>query len=321
MPEHPAEPIIPIDLTVSEATSGLRVDRILSGAYLQFSRNRLQQAIQSGDVLLNGRAVKAKTRAFQGDLISGVILDEREIPHPSQNIALQVVYADEAIIVIDKPAGLVVHPAPGHPDGTLLNALLYHFPHTRNLPRAGIVHRLDKDTSGLMVVAHDVRAHTRLVRQLHDRAMGRHYLALVYGCPIAGGTIDLAIGRHPRERTKMAVRADGKAAITHFRIAKRFGTLTLLRVRLETGRTHQIRVHLSERRYPLVGDKCYGGNKIPPKNLSEPLRTALRAFPRQALHAETLTLTHPESGKTLEFHAPLPPDMQTVLDRLDAASS
>lgn len=320
MSEQTTEPIIRIDLTVSENESGLRIDQILARVYLQFSRNRLQQAIKSGDVLLNGQTVKAKTRAFRDDVISGIVAHETEVPHPAQNIALNVVYADDDIIVIDKSAGFVVHPAPGHRDGTVLNALLYHFPHTRTLPRGGIVHRLDKDTSGLMVVAHNEQAHTRLVRQLHNRTMGRHYLALVYGHLIAGGTIDLPIGRHPRERVKMAVRPDGKTAITHFSIAKRFASLTLLRVRLETGRTHQIRVHMSERYHPLVGDKLYGSNKTLPAQIAEPIRALIRAFPRQALHAQMLSLTHPESGKALEFHAQVPSDIKTLLDRLDTAS-
>lgn len=320
MSEQTTEPIIRIDLTVSERVSGLRIDQILARTYLQFSRNRLQQAIKSGDVLLNGQTVKAKTRAFHDDVISGIVTNETEVTDKPQNIALHVVYADDDIIVIDKPAGLVVHPAPGHRDGTVLNALLYHFPDTRTLPRGGIVHRLDKDTSGLMVIAHNEQAHTRLVRQLHSRTMGRHYLALVHGHLIAGGTIDLPIGRHPRERVKMAVRPDGKPAITHFSIAKRFATMTLLRVRLETGRTHQIRVHMSERHHPLVGDKLYGSNKTLPAQLAEPIRALISAFPRQALHAQMLVLTHPKKGKALEFYAPLPPDIETLLDRLDTAS-
>ncbi len=320
MPKHPTESILDIDFTVSAPLAGLRMDRILSGKYPQFSRNRWQEAIKSGDVRLNGEAVKVKTRPCHGDVISGTLPNEQKTPHPAENIALPVLYADEAIIILDKPAGLVVHPAPGHLEGTLLNALLHHFPHTRHLPRGGIVHRLDKDTSGLMVVAHKAQAHTELVRQLQLRRMGRHYLALVYGYLTAGETIDLPIGRHLKARVKMAVRPDGKSAITHFRIAKRFGELTLLRVKLETGRTHQIRVHLSERGHPLVGDPLYGGNKTLPKNLTASVRSALRAFPRQVLHAETLTLTHPISGEALTFHAPPPKDIQSLLNALETSS-
>lgn len=305
-----------IDLQVASDTGKMRLDQYLAQHCADVSRARLQQAVKSGDILLNGRSAKPKDAVFAGDHITGHIVLEAETEALPENIALNVVFADADIIVLNKPAGLVVHPAAGNPRGTVLNALLHHFPDTRQLPRAGIVHRLDKDTSGLMVVAHSLRAHTSLVRQLQEHTMQRTYLALVHRYVTAGNTIDMPMARHPKERTKMAVRPDGKEAVTHYRIEDRFGELTLLRVQLETGRTHQIRVHMAEIHHPLVGDPIYGNKTLLPKGLPDDVREAVAAFPRQALHAVELELEHPHSADILTFSAPLPADMQELLELL-----
>jgi 23S rRNA pseudouridine1911/1915/1917 synthase len=233
-------------------------------------------------------------------------------------IALDILYEDDAIIVLNKPAGLVVHPAAGHADGTLVNALLAHAPELAQVPRGGIVHRLDKETSGLMVVARSLAAHSNLVAQLQDRSVKREYCAICIGVMTGGGTIDAPIGRHPRQRKKMAVVAvGGKPAITHYRVTRRFGHHTRVAVSLETGRTHQIRVHMAHRHYPLVGDPVYGGRPRLPRGASDGLIAALRGFPRQALHAQGLGLVHPATGAACQFDVPLPADMQELLRVLE----
>lgn len=294
----------------------MRLDQYLAQHFPDISRARLQQAIKAGDILLNGKPAKPKDHVFEGDKIYGHVSITTETEALPEEIALDIVYADQDIIVINKPAGLVVHPAVGNASGTLLNALLHHFPDNRHLPRAGIVHRLDKDTSGLMVVARSLRAHTSLVQQLQSHAMHRTYLALVHRYVTAGDTIDLPMGRHAKERVKMAVRTDGKEAVTHYRIEERFGELTLLRVQLETGRTHQIRVHMAEIHHPLVGDPVYGNKTLVPKGLDDTLRAQISAFPRQALHAVALSLQHPATLEHLTFSAPLPQDMTILLEAL-----
>lgn len=304
---------IKVDYTASEADHSTRLDALLAARYPQASRSRWQDSIKRGEVLCNGERIKPKYSVNAGDYLSGAVALQDEAAHQPQAIALDICYQDEDIIVINKPAGLVVHPAAGNRDGTLLNALLYHFPSTASLPRAGIVHRLDKDTSGLMVVAHSLRAHTGLVEQLQSRRMGRTYLALVHRYVTAGGSIDQPIGRHHHERTKMAVRSDGKPAVTHYRVEERFNDITLLRVNLESGRTHQIRVHMAHIHHPLVGDPVYGGKPQLPKHIDAAQREALATFPRQALHACALQLTHPGSGETMTFTAELPDDMHTLL--------
>ena len=288
-----------------------RLDSYLAQKYPDYSREFLKNAIKSGEILLNGEKVKAKTLLKIGDEIKGAIKQEEKTSDKPQDLDLDVVYFDEDLIVINKAAGLVCHPAAGNADKTLLNALLHHFPKTANLPRAGIIHRLDKDTTGLLVVAHSLKAHTHLIRQLQERTMGREYLALVLGEPTTGGRVNLAIGRHPK-LLKMAIRPDGREAITHYRIEERFSGLTLLRVKLETGRTHQIRVHMADLKYPLVGDKLYGTNNVP-KNLSETAKAAIRNFPRQALHAQKLSLIHPTSQELISFEAEIPEDFKKLL--------
>lgn len=305
-----------VNLTVPLEYHGWRLDQFLAHQFTDYSRGQWQQAIQSGEILLNQKPAKNKSNLSMGDYISGTLSVCEHTKNDAQNIALNVLHADESIIVIDKPAGLVVHPAAGNRDGTLLNALLFHFPELANLPRAGIVHRLDKETSGVMIVARTPKAHTHLVQQLQTRTMGRTYLALVYRYVTAGDSIDLPIGRHPKERVRMSVRKDGKPAITHYRIEERFSDITLLRVQLETGRTHQIRVHLSYLNYPLVGDSVYGHNPVLPKGLSDEIREALLTFPRQALHATELRLIHPQSNQPCQYHSPLPADMNTLLQHL-----
>ena len=295
-----------------------RLDSYLAKNFPDYSREVFKAALKNGLIRLNGELAKAKTLLKIGDQINGVIKQEEKTADQAQDLALEVIYSDEDLIVINKPAGLVCHPAAGNADKTLLNALLYHFPKTANLPRAGIIHRLDKDTTGLLVVAHSLKAHTHLIRQLQERTMGREYLALVLGEPTAGGTVNLAIGRHPK-LLKMAIRPDGREAITHYRIEERFSGLTLLRVKLETGRTHQIRVHMAELKYPLVGDSLYGTKNLP-KNLSETAKTAIKNFPRQALHAQKLSLIHPTSQEIISFKAELPEDLKNLIETIRISS-
>ncbi len=233
-----------------------------------------------------------------------------------QDIPLNVVYEDTDLIVLNKPAGFVVHPAAGNPDGTLQNALLFYYPELRLMPRSGIVHRLDRDTTGLMVVARTLQSHTDLVRQLQARQMEREYEAIVNGVMIAGGRVDALIGRHPVNRKRMAVVTNGKDAITHYRVLEKFRAHTHIRLKLESGRTHQIRVHMSHIRYPIVGDPVYGGRKKIPVGATSILKKLLLEFPRQALHARRLTLLHPANKKQIGWEAPTPSDMQTLLQGL-----
>lgn len=300
----------PIFLTLDAGAGGVRLDKALSTLLPQFSRARLQLWIEGGLVTVDGKPAKARATMVGDERIvirpQPAEADHAYAPEP---VPLDVVHEDDEIIVIAKPVGLVVHPAAGNWSGTLLNGLLHRWPQLSGVPRAGIVHRLDKDTSGLLVVAKTLTAQTDLVRQLQDRSMGREYLALVWGQPVSSGRIEAAIGRHPRERTKMAVSKSplAKPAVTHYqKVAS--GTLdgkpvALLRCRLETGRTHQIRVHLQSIGFPLVGDAVYGKQHL------------AHLFPRQALHAERLALAHPADGEPCEWQAPLPADFDELLGR------
>lgn len=297
--------------------AGQRFDQALARLLPEYSRSRLQSWIGEGQALLDGVQVPAKQKVWGGETVSVCPQSHpSELPHRAQDIALNLVYEDDTLLVINKPAGLVVHPGSGNWEGTLLNALLHHAPQLEGVPRAGIVHRLDKDTSGLLVVAKTITAQTALVRQLQARSVKREYLALAWGEVGRDGTVDAPIGRHPTQRVKMAVIADGKPAVTHYRVDERFPGCTLLRCRLETGRTHQIRVHLASIGFPLVGDAVYaqGARRSDPR-----LRELLQGFPRQALHATRLALVHPHSGETQEWHVPLPPDMESLLRRLREA--
>ena len=302
---------------VSPEESGERIDKFLSRLLPQYSRAYLQTALEQGSILLNSKQVKNKYELAKDDLIQGEIkVIKPEEPAQAQDIALEIIYQDSEIAVINKPIGLIAHPGAGNPDGTLLNALLNAFPDNRNLARAGIIHRLDKDTSGLLVVAKTLTAQTDLTRQLASRSMGREYLALVFGAPTTGGTIDAPIARHPQNRLKMAIRPDGRTAITHYRIQERLQNFTLLALKLETGRTHQIRVHLSSKHLPIVGDQLYSAGVKSPKNTPAHIRLAVENFPRQALHAQKLRLTHPVTQEEMEFLAPLPSDFANLLDLL-----
>jgi 23S rRNA pseudouridine1911/1915/1917 synthase len=301
-----------LTLTVSAACAGLRADQALARLLPDHSRSRLQAWMRRGRITRDGEPLAPRDKVWAGDRVQ---VDPEPDPEVlatlPEDIPLRVVYEDAAILVVDKPAGLVVHPGSGNPAGTLQNALLRHAPETANVPRSGIVHRLDKDTSGLLVVAKAVTAQVALVRQLQARTVKREYLALVHGEPAHAGEVVASIGRHPVHRTRMAVVAAGKPARTSYRVVERFGGITLLRLALDTGRTHQIRVHMQSIGHPLVGDPVYGHKGVLP---ACPATAA--AFPRQALHAETLGLVHPSTGAALRWTAPVPPDLAQLIDAL-----
>ncbi len=299
---------------VPATESGRRLDQVAAVLFDEFSRSRLKVWILSGELLVNGESRQPRDKLLEGDRLQLAASLEIEGDWRAEAMELSIVYEDEALLVLDKPAGLVVHPAAGHRDGTLLNALLHHCPSLAELPRAGIVHRLDKDTSGLMVVARQLTSHTQLVAQLQARTVKRRYQAVVAGTPISGGTVDQPMGRHPTKRIKMAVTPGrGKEAITHYRVLERFPAHTLLQLDLETGRTHQIRVHMAWLGYPLVGDPLYGGRLRLPRQAAPGTVEALRNFKRQALHAAELGLVHPSSGETMHWTTPLPTDMAGLL--------
>jgi 23S rRNA pseudouridine1911/1915/1917 synthase len=307
---------------VPDALAGQRLDQALAALFPDYSRSRLQGWIRAGQVSVDGRALRPRDKVDGGEeiVLSAELEDEtRAEPEP---IRLAVLHEDEEILVLDKPAGLVVHPGAGNAAGTLVNALLHHRPDLRVLPRAGLVHRLDKDTSGVMVVACTPGAHAALVRQLEERSVKREYEAVCVGVMTGGGTVDAPIGRHPVDRVRMAIREGGREAVTHYRVAARFRGHTHVLCRLETGRTHQIRVHLASIRHPIVGDPVYGGRLALPKGASPALIEALRGFRRQALHAARLELVHPGSGERVHFEAPLAADFQALLAalRLDASA-
>ncbi|MEO6687931.1 MAG: 23S rRNA pseudouridine(1911/1915/1917) synthase RluD [Dokdonella sp.] len=309
-PESSLNIIVPVEL------AGRRFDQALAELFPDYSRSRLTTWIKSGAALLDGATAAPRQILRGGEAIALVVQLQREIGAQAQDIALDIRHEDADVLVVNKPAGLVVHPGAGNADGTLQNALLHHDPKLAQIPRGGIVHRLDKDTSGLMVVARTMRAHTSLVEQLSAREVHRQYAAIVYGSMISGGRVDAAIGRHPHDRLKQAVREDGRDAVTHYRVRERFRAMTLVECRLETGRTHQIRVHMAHVRHPLLGDSQYGGLLKLPKAASPEFIAALRAFKRQALHAERLEFLHPKSGKTLAVEAERPADMEALLAAL-----
>ena len=303
--------------TVPESCLGKRFDQTLAEMFPDYSRSRLKEWILAGHVTVNGQVIdKAREKMFGGEQIAINTEIEAEIRFEAQDIPLNIVYEDDDILVINKPAGLVVHPGAGNPDGTVLNALLHHCPKLDVVPRAGIVHRLDKDTTGLMVVAKTIAAQTNLVESLQAREITREYEAVANGIMTAGGIVDEPIGRHPTKRTHMAVTFSGRPSVTHYRVMEKFRLHTRLRLRLETGRTHQIRVHMAHITHPLVGDPVYGGRPRPPKNASEELREMLRQFKRQALHAAMLSLYHPITGEQMTWHADVPKDMVALTDML-----
>lgn len=298
---------------VAMEMAGKRLDQALAILFPDFSRSRLQQWIKQERVTIDGVVRRPRDKLLGGERVVLEALIEDQVECCPEDIPLDLIYEDDQIIVINKPVGLVVHPAVGNRDGTLQNALLHHDPDLVQLPRAGIVHRLDKDTSGLLVVARTLGAHRSLVEQLQERAFKREYRAIVTGVMTAGGTVDEPIGRHPTQRTRMAVNFSGKPAVTHYRVLERFRAHTYLKVQLETGRTHQIRVHLSHIRYPIVGDPVYAGRLRLPAGATEALRDEIRGFRRQALHARRLGLTHPVSDEWMEWESPLPDDMEHLL--------
>jgi 23S rRNA pseudouridine1911/1915/1917 synthase len=306
---------------IPEQFFGKRLDQTLAEMFPDYSRSRIKDWILAGQVKIDGLVSSIPREKVQGnESVEIEVIVEPQERHEAQDIALNIVYEDEDIIVINKPANLVVHPGAGNADGTLLNALLNHAPQVADVPRAGIVHRLDKDTTGLMVVAKSIPAQTHLVEQLQAREISREYEAVVNGTMVAGGTIDKPIGRHSTKRTSMAVRESGKPAMTHYRLLKKYRAHTHLRLKLETGRTHQIRVHMAHLRYPLVGDPLYGGRPRPPKAASESFINLLRSFHRQALHAAQLALFHPITGEWLTWQAPLPSDFKALLMELEKDS-
>lgn len=290
---------------VPEALAGIRLDQVLATLLPDYSRNRLQNWIRTGNVLVNGQAPGVRDKLWGGESIT--VFPEADpvtLPDEPEDLPLDIVFEDPAIIIINKPAGLVVHPGNGNHQGTLLNALLHHTQGAADLPRAGIVHRLDKDTTGLMVAAKTLKAHTDLVRQMQSRLVKREYLALVQGEIDGPGTVDAPLARDPIHRTKRAVHSMGKPSITHYLVEERFPSATLLRCNLETGRTHQIRVHMKHIGHPLIGDKTYSNVR----------RGRGMAFPRQALHATRLALNHPYTGDRMEWAIPLPQDMDNLLE-------
>ena len=312
---HPDPEIL--GASVPNTLAGKRLDAVLAELFPQYSRARLATWIKSGDVSVDGsRDLRPRDILRSGEEIALVVVQETQTHAEPQDIPLTILHEDADLFVIDKPAGLVVHPGAGNPDGTLVNALLYRDPSLAALPRAGVVHRLDKDTSGVMVVARTLPAQTKLVEMLAARDVHRQYLAVVVGPLVSGGTVNAAIDRHPRDRLRMAVREDGRDAVTHFRLRERFRAHTALECRLETGRTHQIRVHMQHLQHPIVGDPLYGGSLRLPKGASDELTMALRGFKRQALHAEVLEFVHPVTGEQVRCEADVPADMRALMHAL-----
>ncbi|HEV2538515.1 MAG TPA: 23S rRNA pseudouridine(1911/1915/1917) synthase RluD [Frateuria sp.] len=315
--------VIRHEAQVPLSAAGRRFDQALAEMFPDYSRSRLTGWIKAGAVTLDGAVAPPRQLLRGGEQVRLEAELASEVESAPEAIALAVVHEDAHLLVLDKPAGLVVHPGAGNPSGTLLNALLHHDPALAQLPRAGIVHRLDKDTSGLMVVARSLAAHTALVEMLSRHAVERQYEAVVQGTLVAGGTVDAPIGRHLGDRLRQAVRdeEDGKHAITHYRLRERFRAHSLIQCNLETGRTHQIRVHLAHIHHPLVGDPLYGGSLRLPKGATPELVAALRGFRRQALHAERLAFEHPVTGEAMAFEAKRPADMEALIAvlRADAA--
>lgn len=319
MPEGSSEP--DIELTIPDSVRGQRLDKVLAWLLPAYSRSRLQQWLDDGRLTVDGQTPARKTRVVGGECVRLAVPGQEGADDAEpQAMPLAIVYEDDAILVLNKPAGLVMHPGAGNPDGTLQNGLLHHEPALAALPRAGIVHRLDKDTSGILVVAKTFAAHKQLVADLQARTVKREYEAVACGVMTAGGHIEAPIGRHAVDRKRMSVRSDGRAALTHYRVITRYRAHTHIRCRLESGRTHQIRVHMQHIRHPLLGDPVYGRRLALPKGADATLVDTLRAFKRQALHARELGLTHPVSGEAMRWQAPRPADFTALLQALAADS-
>lgn len=318
MNENSASKIISAEVT--EELSGKRLDGAAASLFSDYSRSRIQAWIKDQRLQVNGEVQDQRYKVQEGDELVLAVVQDVVVEAQPCAIDLDIVFEDDDLLVINKPAGLVVHPGAGNPTGTLMNGLLHYLPELNSLPRAGIVHRLDKDTTGLMVVAKSLEAHTDLVQQLQEKTVLREYWAVVQGVMTGGGKVDANIGRHPKQRVKMAVTqrdGAGKTAVTHYRIEKKFAAHTLVKCMLETGRTHQIRVHMAHIRYPLVGDRLYAGRMKIPAGASQRLKDHLQNFSRQALHAKTLGLIHPITGDTLEWTADLPDDFKSLLKTLE----
>ena len=298
---------------IPDELAGHRLDQALAKMFPEYSRSRLKAWLLGGSVLVDGKVWRPRDRVVGGETVVLQAVPEVVVRADPEVIPLDVIFEDDALLVVNKPAGLVVHPGAGNVTGTLMNGLLHHVPSLEQLPRAGIIHRLDKDTSGLLLVAKTLPSHTALVRRLADREISRQYLAVCNGVLTGGGTIDAPIARHAVDRTRMAVRENGKPAVTHYTVIERFRAHTYINVVLDTGRTHQIRVHFAHRRHALVGDPVYGGRLALPAGASDPLIDALRAFRRQALHAKRLELAHPTSGGMLCLEVPPPTDFELLL--------
>ena len=312
------ETIINESLKVPLEFAFQRVDKVVVALLPQYSRARIQAWLKNGELLVNGKVVEPKQKVNFADRIDISASTIAEGEWAAEKIALSIIYEDEHLLVVDKAQNFVVHPAPGHRTGTLINAALYHCPRLRQLPRAGIVHRLDKDTTGLMVIAKTLEAHHSLVSQLQTRRVGRIYEAVVWGELDGAGQVDAAIARSRQNRQKMAVTEGGKPAITHYQVIKKYPGCTHLRLQLETGRTHQIRVHMAHLNHPLVGDATYGGRTGRVKMMSEAASIAVSTFSRQALHAVSLSLDHPLSGIKMRWQVELPADLRNLITTLDA---
>lgn len=316
LPEELFDDLEVISALVPATLSGSRLDAVAATLFSQFSRSRLADWIRAGRLTRNGQRARPRDKVEPGDELQVFPETDNRVDWAAEPLPLDILYEDKHVIVVNKPAGLVVHPAAGHPSGTLVNGLMAHAPEMSSLPRGGIVHRLDKDTSGVMLAVKSTLAHKHLVAQLANRSASRIYTAVCRGTFSGGGTIDAPIGRHPTARTKMAVVPDGKPAVTHYRIAQRFAAHSLLEVRLESGRTHQIRVHLAWRKHPLIGDPLYGGRAFRPAGASAKLLAVLEGFSRQALHARELSFDHPQTGEAMSFSAEIPADMSALISCL-----
>ncbi|MBV8803230.1 MAG: 23S rRNA pseudouridine(1911/1915/1917) synthase RluD [Gammaproteobacteria bacterium] len=299
--------------TIPDHLGGMRLDQALATFLPQFSRTQIQEWIKEGNVTVEKKKWKARDTVLGGELITIDAMRKAQPVWDAQPIDLNIIYEDEAIIIVNKSAGMVVHPAAGNYENTLLNALLHHAPTLQQLPRAGILHRLDKNTTGLLIIAKTYEALQHLSKQLKNHEIIRIYQAIAFGLMTSGGTINEPIGRHPVQRKRMAVIETGKEAVTHYRIVERYRAYTRLKVQLETGRTHQIRVHMAYIRHPLLGDSVYGGRLQLPKGASQDLIQELRTFKRQALHASELSITHPITNKIMTWNAPLPDDMEKLI--------
>ncbi len=305
-----------LQFQLDESFLGQRIDQVAATVWKEFSREKLKQWLKDGHLLVNGNTVKPKYKCEGNEILSLDVELPTQTEAQAENIPLDIIYEDEDIMVINKPVGMVVHPGAGNPNGTLVNALLYHYPKSSELARAGLVHRIDKDTSGLLVVAKNLEAQFSLSKQLAKKSVYRIYDLIVYGNIIAGGTIDEPIKRHPVDRIKMAVLPGGRDAVTHYNVKERFQHFTRVQAQLETGRTHQIRVHFTYLGFPLVGDQVYVSRVKVPAGASETLTDELRAFKRQALHASKLGLIHPRTGEEMMFEAPWAEDFAHFVDVL-----